>query len=104
MRRPDEWTEAEAALDALARIGGAAVPEAVAMLDDPDPVVRRRGAEILARVGPDAEGTVEPLIRVMQQDADPAVRKAATLALGQLGPKAAAAVPALTRVVREASK
>ncbi|MBW3599765.1 MAG: HEAT repeat domain-containing protein, partial [Planctomycetes bacterium] len=97
----DEWTLAETAADALGRIGAASTEEVTAMLDDADPVIRRRGAEILARIGPDAETAVEPLLRVAEQDPDPAVRKAAIYALGQIGPNAAAAVPALMQILRD---
>jgi hypothetical protein len=101
IRRREEWTEAEAAADALGRIGAPATAELLAMLEDADPQMRRRGAEILARIGSDAEEAVPALIRVVEQDADPQVRKAAAFALGQIGPKAEAAVPALTRMLRE---
>jgi HEAT repeat protein len=100
-RRRDDWTEAEVAADALGRIGAAAAAEAIAMLDDPSPTVRRRGAEILAHIGADAEEAIEPLIRTLEQDPDPQVRKAAAYALGQMGPQAAAAVPALTNMLRK---
>ncbi len=101
-RRYDEWTEAETAADALGRIGAAAAPEVTAMLADPDPAVRRQAAEILARIGPEAEMAIEPLMRVLEEDSDRAVRKAAAYALGQMGPKAAAAAPVLLRILREA--
>jgi HEAT repeat protein len=100
-RRRDEWTEAETAADALGRIGAPATAQVLAMLDDPSPTVRKRGAEILAHIGSDAQAAIEPLTRMVEQDPDPQVRKAAAFALGQMGPTAAAAVPALTRMLRE---
>jgi hypothetical protein len=104
MRRREEWTEAEVAADALGRIGAPAAPQIATMLDDPDPRVRRRGAEILARIGSDAEAAIPALIRLVEQDPDLQVRKAAAFALGQMGPKAAPAIPALTRMMRESSE
>ncbi len=103
IRRRQDWTEAEVAADALGRIGAPATDEVVDMLSDADPRVRRRAAEILARIGSEAEQAIDPLIRVLEQDSDPQVRKAAAFALGQMGPKAAAAAPALLRRVREGS-
>jgi HEAT repeat protein len=102
IRRRDEWTEAETAADALGRIGAPATAEIVAMLDDPDATVRRRGAEILARIGGDAEEAIPSLIRIVEHDPQPQVRKAAVYALGQMGPKASAAIPVLTRMLRNA--
>jgi hypothetical protein len=103
IRRREEWTEAEVAADALGRIGAPATPQIVTMLDDPDPRIRRRGAEILARIGSDAEEAIPVLIRLVEQDPDLQVRKAAAFALGQMGPKAEAAIPALTRMLRGSS-
>lgn len=103
IRRREEWTEAEAAADALGRIGPPAIPEVVKMLDDSDASVRRRGAEILARIRSDAEEAIPALIRLGEQDADPQVRKAAAFALGQMGAKAAPAVPMLTRMLRSSN-
>jgi HEAT repeat protein len=100
-RSRDEWTVAETAADALGRIGAPATADVLPMLDDPSPEVRRRGAEILAHIGGDAETAIEPLIRMLERDPDEDVRKAAAYALGQMGPKAAAAVPALARMLRE---
>jgi hypothetical protein len=102
-RRRDEWTLAETAADALGRIGAPATREAVAMLDDPNPTIRRRGCEILARIGGGAEEAIEPLIGVLERDPDPQIRKAAAYALGQMGPQAEAAVPALTRILRDSA-
>jgi hypothetical protein len=104
IRRREEWTEAEVAADALGRIGAPATPQIVIMLNDPDPRIRRRGAEILARIGSDAEVAIPALIGVVEQDPDLQVRKAAAFALGQMGPKAEAAIPALTRMMRSSQK
>jgi HEAT repeat protein len=84
----------EVTIDALGRIGAAAVPALVEVLADPNPVVRRRAAQALARIGPDARDAVPDLI-VALQDRNEEVRKSAARALGQIGPDARAAIPAL---------
>jgi HEAT repeat protein len=73
------------------------------MLDDPDPLKRRRGAEMLARIGSDAAPAIPALIRLVEQDPDLQVRKAAAFALGQMGPTAQAAIPALSRMMQASS-
>ena len=88
------WTMREVTIDALGRIGAAAVPALVEVLADPNPVVRRRAAQALARIGPDARDAVPDLI-VTLQDRNEEVRKSAARALGQIGPDARAAIPAL---------
>jgi hypothetical protein len=102
-RRYDQWTEAETAAHALGRLGAAAAAEVTALLADPDPAVRLRAAEILARIGPEAATAVDPLVRILEQDPDPGVRKAAAFALGQMGPEASPAVPALMELLRRQS-
>src|SRR5262245_26076048 len=46
-----QWTEQDAAKDALGRIGAAAVPALVGALHDPDPTVRLKAIEVLGRMG-----------------------------------------------------
>lgn len=99
----EQWDMPETAAKALGRIGQAAVPQLSQALDDPNPLVRRRAAEILARIGPDAKDAVPALIRALG-DRDEEVRKAATRALGEIGPGAADAVPVLIEVLREPSR
>lgn len=95
-----EWTEQDAARDALGRIGAAAVPSLVGALRDPDPAVRRNAVEVLGRMGDDAAAAVPDLIALLD-DSDPDVRKAATRTLGRIGPQAQAAVPALMQKLFE---
>jgi len=93
----------ETAARALGRIGAAAVPELRRALADGDPAVRIQAAEVLARIGPEAESAVPDLI-VALEDENEGVRKAAARALGQIGPAAAPAVPALMRSMRESEE
>ena len=97
----EQWTEQDAATDALGRIGPAAVPALVETLKSPDPAARLKGIEVLGRMGPGAAPAVPDLIRLLD-DPDPEVRKAAARTLGRIGPAADAAVPALMRTLFEA--
>ncbi|HTN74528.1 MAG TPA: HEAT repeat domain-containing protein [Pirellulaceae bacterium] len=96
IRQFEEYSLAETADDALARIGPAAVPQVSSLLHASDPMLRRRAAAILARIGPAAQPAVPELIALLD-DNDEEVRKGAARALGQIGPDAAAAVPALLK-------
>jgi HEAT repeat protein len=91
-----EATEQEIAAQALGRIGKPAVPMLMNALQHRDPHVRKQAAQVLAKIGPEANQAV-PLLVAVLDDADPAVRRAATRALGQIGPAAQEAVPALMR-------
>ncbi len=102
IRPHDEFSLDETAADALARIGPAAVPQVMLMLQDSDPVLRTRAAKILARIGPEAQPSV-PMLVAMLNDGDEEVRKSAAHALGQIGPAAAEAVSALVRAAAEAN-
>ncbi|MCA9212305.1 MAG: HEAT repeat domain-containing protein [Planctomycetales bacterium] len=93
-----DWTFTETAIDALGRIGEAAVEPLVKSLDDPNPLVRYRAARILAKIGPDAFAAVPALVKHLS-DVDESVRKEAARALGQIGPQAADAVPELIRAL-----
>ena len=95
-----EWDLPETAARSLSRIGSAAVPELTKQLNDNDPAVRQRAADVLARIGPAAKQAVPDLVAALE-DGDEAVRKSAALALGQIGPAASEAVPALTRMMKE---
>jgi HEAT repeat protein len=91
----------ESATIALGRIGAAAVPDLVRALGDPDPGVRLRAAEALARIGPDAKEAVPELIRLLSDEREHVeTRKAAAWALGQIGPPASGAVPELMRILQ----
>jgi hypothetical protein len=98
-----EWDMPETAAHALGRIGEAAVPQLTQALSDPNPLVRKRAADVLARIGPDAKDAVPALIRALG-DRDEQVRKAATRALGEIGPGAAEAVPRLIEALREPAR
>jgi HEAT repeat protein len=98
-RREDRDLPTTAA-DALARIGAPAVPYVAGMLNDSDPQVRLRAAQILAQIGPDAEPAL-PLLVARLRDEDAQVRRASARALGQMGPAAAPAIPALVQMAEE---
>ena len=95
-----EWSEQDAATDALGRIGGAAVPPLVSALHNPDPAVRLKAVEVLGRMGEDAQGAVPELVQLLN-DPDAEVRKSAARTLGRIGPGAGAAVPALMQKLFE---
>lgn len=92
------WGVKETAVDALGRIGAAAVPELTAALSDTDPRVRAQAGRALARIGPPAKEAV-PILTQRLDDPDEDVRQAAARALGQIGPAAADAVPALVSLI-----
>jgi HEAT repeat protein len=92
----EHLTEQETAADALGRIGAPAVPALMEALQSSDVQVRVKAADVLGRMGPDANDAVPALIRLLD-DPDERVRKTATRALGRIGPSAKAAVPVLMR-------
>jgi hypothetical protein len=92
----EQWTEQEAAADALGRIGAQAIPYLQQALRSPDAHVKKQAAEVLARMGSDAKPAVNDLIPLLD-DPDLEVRKVAVRTLGRIGPDAAAAIPALMR-------
>jgi HEAT repeat protein len=96
----DQWTEQEAAADALGRIGSAAVPELVQALENSDPAVREKAVNVLGRMGPEAAAAVPSLVQLLH-DPDLSVRKATARTLGQIGPAAKDAVPALMQTLLE---
>lgn len=101
MLRPFEnWSDQDAAEDALGRIGAAAVPALVQALHSPDQQVRKKAIEVLGRMGDEAAAAVPDLIPLLD-DADPLIRKSAARTLGQIGPSAKDAVPALMRTLLE---
>lgn len=101
--RFEDWDMPETAAKALGGIGAAAVPDLAQSLSDPNPLVRRRAADILARIGPEARDAVPALIRALD-DRDEEVRKSAARALGEIGPAAKDAVPHLIEALREPGK
>lgn len=98
VRRYEQWTEQEAAADALGRIGAPAIPYLQQALRSNDSLVKKQAAEVLARMGSDAKPAVNDLIPLLD-DPDLEVRKVAVRTLGRIGPDAAAAIPALMRTL-----
>ena len=96
----EQWTEQEAAADALGRIGAAAVPSLIAALESPDAAARQKAVGVLGRMGSDAAPAVPHLINLLN-DPDPAVRKASARTLGRIGPAAKDAVPNLMQTLLE---
>nr|WP_044181354.1 HEAT repeat domain-containing protein [Pirellula staleyi] len=96
----EQWTEEQTATDALGRIGPPAIPALIQALRSQDPIVRRKAAEVLARMGSDAKEAVPDLIRLLD-DPDPLIRKTAARTLGRIGPDAAPAIPALMRTLMQ---
>jgi HEAT repeat protein len=89
----------EEAVRAVAEFGPAgadAVPELIALLDHPDPAVRRNACRTLGRIGEAAKSAV-PALTARLSDPEPPVREYAAKALGWIGPPAASAIPALVK-------
>ena len=96
------WDLEETALDSLARIGAPAVPELIKALKNNDPRVRYQAAQVLGRIGPDAEAAVAALVRAID-DPEPQVQKAATRSIGQIRSDSGEAIRALMQVISKAS-
>lgn len=84
----------------LIRIGEPGAPLIGALLSDPDPGIRKIGAQTLWSLGPRAAPAVPQLVPVLG-DPDPGVRSAAAMACEAIGPAAAPAVSALTRGLKD---
>lgn len=95
--------EEEILATAITRIGQAATPDLIRSLDDDDARTRRIAAELLGRIGPDAQEAVPALIASLE-DESPIVRKAAAKALGEIGPAAKEAAPVLVRALLRRSE
>src|SRR5262245_6283433 len=91
----EEEPAQQEAVEALSRLGQAAVPELIEALKDDDWQVRNQAAEVLGVIGPDAKAAVPALIDVLQEE-DKYFRSHGAVALGKIGREARAAVPALT--------
>lgn len=100
LRPFEEWSEQEAAAEALGRIGPPAVPQLIEALHSDDAETRLVAAQTLARMGTDARDAVPNLIPLLE-DPDERIRKAAMRALGRVGPAASDAVPALMKSLLE---
>lgn len=91
------------AVRAIAEFGlaaGDAVPKLTALLDDPDPTVRRNAARTLGRIG-DAAKSAIPALTARLADPDPPVRQYAARALGWIGPAAASTIPELVKLLAD---
>ena len=86
------------AVEALGRLGAAAVPAVVGALRDRDPAVRFSACRALGNMGASAEPAIPALIAALK-DSDPGVRQDASIALGQIG---VPAVPALAAALKDA--
>jgi len=82
------------ALGALARAGALRSADLTAALDDPDPLVRRRVAEVVAALGDDPLSADVRLVALLE-DPDPAVVEVAAWACGERSPAEPGAVSAL---------
>jgi HEAT repeat protein len=89
----------KAAADALASIGGDAVPELIKCLKDQRPDSRLFACTILGRIGPDAARAVSALASALS-DKTPDVAVAAATALGRIGEDARTAVSPLTAALK----
>jgi HEAT repeat protein len=99
LKSTDRNVSGEANL-ALIRLGEAAVPGLLEMLQSGDPRLRKVAATTAYGLGPKA-GAAAPALGAMLSDPDPALRLAAAMALDNMGPAAAAAVPELTKALRD---
>ena len=99
LKSPDSAASGSAARE-LINVGEPAVPALAALLQDPEPRVRRAAASTLwglgTRMGPAVPALAETL-----RDADPEVRLSAAMALESAGPHASAAVPALIVALKD---
>jgi HEAT repeat protein len=86
------------ALDALAGLGPAAVPQLRQALRFKE--VRAQVANVLGRIGPPARESMSDLMNLLYDD-NLAVRLEAIYALSRLGPEASQAVPRLLEVFRQ---
>src|SRR5690349_1007545 len=69
----EQWTDQDAAEDALGRIGAPAVPALMDALRSTDPIVRKKAVEVLGRMGEDAAPAV-PALTALLDDPDLGVR------------------------------
>lgn len=89
----------ELALGALARAGALDEAAVLAALDDAVPAVRRRAADLAARLAP--SDVLMAALRGALSDADPLVVEAACWSLGELGVGASGAVATLSGIARQ---
>ena len=92
------------ALGALVALGADAKPALLSLcaaLRDHDPAVRRKAAEALGGIGPEARDTAHRDLLAALRDADPDVAAAATAALGKMGPPTIAEAPSLQVLLQD---
>lgn len=87
----------QAALQALEKLGGDAVPSLIRALAGPDLEMRRDAAHALGRLGPMAAPAVPELIAALGSGDRRLVQESAK-ALGEIGPEARPAIPALVEL------
>jgi HEAT repeat protein len=85
---------------AVSRIGVAAIPALVTILEDPSPDVRLRGIRPLVAMGPAASDAAKALT-VRLKDDDARVRQWSAVALGTIGPAAVGSVPTLITALKD---
>ncbi len=85
---------------ALAQIGSAAVPPLIGLLKHEEVFVRRKVAEALARIGPDARAAQPALVAALK-DPSSSVRALAAGALGEIGADVPATAHALAAMLTE---
>src|SRR5271163_3545196 len=96
----EEYSVHREGVEALRRMGPAAVPDLIQALKDEDWQVRNQAAVALGMIGPEVKTAVEALVDVLQ-DQDKYLRSHGATALGNLGREARAAVPALTTALKD---
>lgn len=90
----------DAMMDALAGLGGKAIPRLIKALEIEQ--TRARAAAILERMGPAAKEAV-PALTAALGDNNPETRSEVLLALGAIGPEAAPAAPAIAELLTDAT-
>jgi hypothetical protein len=98
----EHWNQERSreALEALVRMGGAAVPALIVGLARNSDICRMKAAWALRRIGPEAREAVPGLTRALK-DRERHVRLAAADALGSIGSAAAAATQALAQACQD---
>jgi HEAT repeat protein len=87
-------------VNALGRLGAAAVPALLDLLKSEQPGVPMAAMRLAEKLGPVAKSAVPALIAVLSQGNE-YERESAIQALGSIGPDARAAVPLLERTLKE---
>jgi HEAT repeat protein len=99
-----ETVVAQAAGDALGKVGGPAVNPLVEALKDANPLVRRHATMALKEIGAKAKNAVPMLIDALH-DSDDATRQFAALALNEIGADAkAASIDLIYAMLRDKDK